>query len=65
MFTDVSEMLAEIALMTEAANTSEVLVNLYQTIRRNNPEDGHLHTRPRENLNSHMLRHFLYEFFFF
>jgi hypothetical protein len=31
-----------IALMTEAANTSETSVNFYQTTRRNNPEDSHL-----------------------
>jgi hypothetical protein len=29
-------------LMMEAAETSESLVNLYQTTRRCNPEDGHL-----------------------
>jgi hypothetical protein len=32
-----------IALMMEAARTSETLVNFYQTIRRYNPEDSHLH----------------------
>jgi hypothetical protein len=31
-----------IALMMEAASTSETLVNFYQTTRRNNPEDSHL-----------------------
>jgi hypothetical protein len=31
-----------IALMMEAARTSETLVNLYQTTRRYNPEDSHL-----------------------
>jgi hypothetical protein len=30
-----------IALMTEAARTSETSVNFYQTTRRNNPEDSH------------------------
>jgi hypothetical protein len=30
--------------MMEAANTSEMLVNFYQTTRRYNPEDSHLHT---------------------
>jgi hypothetical protein len=34
-----------IALMMEAARTSETLVNFYQTTRRNNPEDSHLVTR--------------------
>jgi hypothetical protein len=42
-----------IALMTEAASTSETSINFYQTTRRNNPEDSHLHTRRRENLKSH------------
>jgi hypothetical protein len=32
-----------IALVMEAAKTSETSVN-YQTVRRNNPEDSHLHT---------------------
>jgi hypothetical protein len=36
-----------IALMMEA--------NFYQTTRRNNPEDNHLHTRRRENLKFHFL----------
>jgi hypothetical protein len=31
-----------IALMMEAARTSETLVNFYQTARRYNPEDSHL-----------------------
>jgi hypothetical protein len=53
MFTDFSEVLAaSIALMMEAASTSVTSVNFYQTARRNNPEDSHLHTRPRENLKS-------------
>jgi hypothetical protein len=43
---------AMIALMTEAASTSETLVNFYQTTRRNNPEENNLHTRRRENLKS-------------
>jgi hypothetical protein len=32
-----------IALMMEAARTSETLVNFYQTFQRYNPEDSHLH----------------------
>jgi hypothetical protein len=40
MFTDVSEVLA-IALMMEAASTSETSVNFSQTTRRNIPEDSH------------------------
>jgi hypothetical protein len=39
-----------IALIMEAASTPKTSVNFYQTIRRNNPEDSHLHTRRRENL---------------
>jgi hypothetical protein len=37
----------------EAANTSETFVHFYQTAERNNPEDGHLHTRHHETLKSH------------
>jgi hypothetical protein len=33
-----------IALMMEAARTSETLVNFYQTTRCYNPEDSNLHT---------------------
>jgi hypothetical protein len=33
---------AIIALMMEAASTSETSVNFYQTTRRNIPEDSHL-----------------------
>jgi hypothetical protein len=42
-----------IALM-KAASTSETLVNFYQTTRRYNPEDSHLHTHRRENLKSYL-----------
>jgi hypothetical protein len=35
-----------IALMMEAARTSETLVNFYQTTRRYNPEDSHLDFKP-------------------
>jgi hypothetical protein len=31
-----------IALMMDAANTTETSVNFYQTTRRNHPKDGHL-----------------------
>jgi hypothetical protein len=31
--------------MMEAARTSETLVNFYQTTRRYNPEDSHLHEK--------------------
>jgi hypothetical protein len=59
--TNVSEVLAAsiirapsslISLMMEAAMTSEMLVNFYQTTRRYNPEDSHLRTHRRENLKS-------------
>jgi hypothetical protein len=39
--------------MMERASTSETFVNFYQTTRRYNPEDGHLHTCPCENLKSY------------
>jgi hypothetical protein len=45
-----------IALMMEAASTSETSVYFYQTTRRNNPEDTHLHARRRKNLKSHKNR---------
>jgi hypothetical protein len=43
-----------ITLMTEAARTSEMLVNFYQTTRHYNPEDSHLCTHCRENLKSYI-----------
>jgi hypothetical protein len=43
-FTDVSVCLA-IAPVIEAGSTYETSVNVYQTIRRNNPEDSHLHRK--------------------
>jgi hypothetical protein len=45
---------AMIALMMEAARTSETLVNFYRTTRRCNPEDSNRHTRRRENLKSYL-----------
>jgi hypothetical protein len=36
--------------MMEAASTSETSVNFYQTTRRNNPEDSHLHNRLNRRL---------------
>jgi hypothetical protein len=47
------------AMMTEAASTSETSINFYQTTRRYNPEDSHLHTRRRENLKSYKLYFYL------
>jgi hypothetical protein len=37
------KLILSIALMMEAARTSETLANFYQTTRRYNPEDSHLH----------------------
>jgi hypothetical protein len=42
-----------IALMMEAASTPETSVNVYQTTRRCNPKDNHLHSRRREKLKSY------------
>jgi hypothetical protein len=47
---------AMIALMMEAVQTSETLVNSYQSSQRYNPEDSHLHTHRRENLKSYEKR---------
>jgi hypothetical protein len=46
---------AIIALMMEAAGTSDTSVNFCQTARRNTPENNHLHTRRHEVLKSHIL----------
>jgi hypothetical protein len=48
-----------VALMMEAARTSETLVNFYQTTRRYNPEDSNLRTHRRENLKSYLEMIFL------
>jgi hypothetical protein len=45
----------------EAARTSETLVNLYQTTRCYNPEDSHLHTHRRENLESYLAIYSIHE----
>jgi hypothetical protein len=34
-----------ITLMMEAVSTSETTINYYQTTRRYNPEDSHLHSK--------------------
>jgi hypothetical protein len=41
--------------MMEAVQTSETVVNLYQSTRRYNPEDSHLHNHHRENLKSYLV----------
>jgi hypothetical protein len=43
-----------VALMMEAARTSEMSVNFYQTTRRYNPDDDHRRTHRRENLKSYL-----------
>jgi hypothetical protein len=43
-----------VALMMEAARTSERLVNFYQTTRCYNPEDSYLRSHRRENLKSYL-----------
>jgi hypothetical protein len=40
-----------IVLIMEAASTPETSINFYHTSQPNQPEDSHLHTRRRENLN--------------
>jgi hypothetical protein len=44
------------ALMMEAASTSETSVNFYQTKRRYNPEDSRLRTHRRENHKSFLAK---------
>jgi hypothetical protein len=44
--------------MMEAASTSESSADFYQTTRRYNPEDNHLHTRRRESLKSYVVPQF-------
>jgi hypothetical protein len=46
-------------LLMEAASTSETWVNFYQTTRRYNPDDSHLHTHHRKNLKSYLLKNYL------
>jgi hypothetical protein len=41
----------------EAASTCETLANFYQTTRRYNPEDSHLHTHSRKNLKSYYVNY--------
>jgi hypothetical protein len=43
-----------IALMMEAVRTSETSVNSHQSTLLYNPEDSHLHSHRRENLNSYL-----------
>jgi hypothetical protein len=41
-----------VIVMMEAASTSDKLIDFYQTSRRYNPEDSHLHTRHHGDLKS-------------
>jgi hypothetical protein len=43
-------------LMMDVAITSETLVNFYRTTRRYNPEDSHLRTHRREDLESYLYK---------
>jgi hypothetical protein len=43
------------ASIIRAISISETSVNFYQTTRRSNPEDSHLHIHRRENLKSHRI----------
>jgi hypothetical protein len=42
-----------ITLMMEEVSACETSVNFYDTTRRNNPKDSHLHTPRCKNLKSH------------
>jgi hypothetical protein len=52
---------ASIAVIMEAASTSETSVNFHQTVWHNNPEDSHLRIRRSEDLKSrvHLVTHLL------
>jgi hypothetical protein len=41
-------------VMTEEESITETSVNFCQLTKSKNSEDGHLYTRRRENLNSHL-----------
>jgi hypothetical protein len=48
--------LLECCAVMEAVRNSETSVSFYQCTLRNIPYDGHLHTRRRENMKSHVAR---------
>jgi hypothetical protein len=57
---DISEVLAAsiikaIVHIMESVSTSETSVNFCETPRHNIPEHGHLYTRRRKNLKSHLV----------
>jgi hypothetical protein len=49
----VASIIKAIALVTEAASTSETSVNLYRTTWRNIPEDSRFHIHRRQKLKPH------------
>jgi hypothetical protein len=51
-----ASIIGAIALMMEAARTSETFIKFYQTIRRYSPEDSHLRTHRLENLKSYLIQ---------
>jgi hypothetical protein len=55
-FTDVSEVFAAAITGAGCSKHPEFWVNVYQTTRRNIPEDNHLHILLRDNLESHLVR---------
>jgi hypothetical protein len=48
-----------IALMMEAASTSEMLITFYQITWHYNPEHSHLHSCHHENLKFYLITHYL------
>jgi hypothetical protein len=62
MFTHISEVLAAsivVALMMEAASTSEMFVNFYQITRHNIPEDSHLQVTVPVSYSGHVKLEYL------
>jgi hypothetical protein len=49
--------LVSITLMMEAVSSSQTSISIYQTTRRNIPENSHLFSCRRENLKSHPTEH--------
>jgi hypothetical protein len=47
---------AAITLMLEAVSSTVMSISIYQTTRRNIPEDSYIHIRRRENLKFHVSR---------
>jgi hypothetical protein len=53
--TDISEDFRGAITLMDTVSTSETLVTLYQTTRRNIPQDRHLHIRCRIILKFHLM----------